>query len=72
MMCGNGARKTIWNACNYFFFPASISYAKVDAKMDSIIAEFCIRVVQLRETQGKLMESPAHARMILHGIYSVM
>ena len=53
--------------CLIALISASISYAKVDAKMDSIITEFCQRVTSMRETRGDLVESPAHARIILHG-----
>lgn len=44
-----------------------MSYAKVDAKMDNIISEFCTRVANLRESQNAMVESPAHARMVLQG-----
>ena len=67
--------RTIWTTqvveLGKLLFTASISYAKVDAKMDGIITEFSARVTQLRETQGKLVESPAHARMILHGTFNI-
>ncbi|CAK8678886.1 unnamed protein product [Clavelina lepadiformis] len=47
--------------------PPSISYSKVDAKMDQIITEFCARVESLRNIENRYVKSAAHARAIMKG-----